>query len=348
MRGHKPMLADSSPVGEHGRSNRSCLLLGGEQMSLDETGTAGSPTVSVVIATYSMDRWDGLRETVASVKNQTAQVLETTIVVDHHPGLMAKASKELGVAVVPNTALPGASGARNSGVAVSKGEIIVFLDDDITAMPSLIEKMLEHFKDSAVVGVGTLLEPSWDLQRPSWFPHEFDWVIGCSYRGMPERVTPVRNVWSGSMAIRRNVFEAIEGFRIGFGKVGTRNRPEDTDLCLRATEFFGEGIWLYEPSAIAKHKVPPERATFRYFVRRCYYEGLGKATLVHLNGATVATSAELEYTRRVLPTALWRGLLEAMHGNLAGGQRSSAIAAGFVVTVWGFMTGRIVGAIQAK
>ena len=35
------------------------------------------------------------------------------------------------------------------------------------------------------------------------------------------------------MAVSRPVFDAIGGFRDDFGKVGGRNRPEDTDLSLR-------------------------------------------------------------------------------------------------------------------
>jgi GT2 family glycosyltransferase len=83
------------------------------------------------------------------------------------------------------------------------------------------------------------VEPIWAASRPHWFPPEFDWVVGASYRGMPQAVTPVRNAWSNNMAIRRTVFLAVGGFRDNFGKTGERSRPEDTDLCLRATPRLG-------------------------------------------------------------------------------------------------------------
>ena len=131
--------------------------------------------------------------------------------------------------------------------------------------------------------MGGRIDPLWSVSRPRWFPVEFGWAVGFSYQGMPEQAQPVRNVWAGNMAIRSSVFEAVGGFREDFGKVGDVARPEDTDLCLRAA---GErGIWLYEPTGTVGHWIPRQRATFRYFTRRCYHEGQGKAALAALDGA---------------------------------------------------------------
>ena len=142
------------------------------------------------------------------------------------------------------------------------------------------------------------------------------------------------------MAIRRNAFEAVGGFRDGFGKVGNRSRPEDTDLCLRVAKGNSGGIWIYEPSAIAGHQVPAERTTFRYFLRRCYQEGQGKADLASFNGTTESISTERQYTRRVLPTGIARGLREAARGEVSGMTRSFAIIAGLFFAATGFLADR--------
>jgi glycosyltransferase involved in cell wall biosynthesis len=111
-------------------------------------GMRSFPSVSVVIPACSMDRWDNLREAVASVRAQTVQVLETVVVIDHHPGLIAKAASELpGVTVIANAGIRGASGARNTGAAASRGEMLAFLDDDAIASPNWLESLLQHFKD---------------------------------------------------------------------------------------------------------------------------------------------------------------------------------------------------------
>lgn len=314
-------------------------------------GTVARPTVSVVIAAYSSERWDETRAAVASVGAQTVPVLETVVVIDHNPGLLARARREFtasrqatgalagaAVTVIANTRDRGASGARNTGVAASHGDVVAFLDDDAVASPTWLEALLRHFADPAVVGAGGGVVPLWAGPRPRWFPPEFYWAVGASYRGMPEDAAEVRNVWSGNMAIRRLAFDAIGGFREGFGKVGNRPCPEDTDLCLRAAA--GGGQWMYEPAALAGHRVPPQRATVRYFLSRSLNEGRGKALLAGLEGSAQSTSAERRYTRRVLPAGIARGLRDSIRGDLAGAARSLAIVAGLMLAVMGFVSGR--------
>src|SRR5437588_3122198 len=174
-----------------------------------------------------MERWDGLRQAVASIMAQTVTVLETIAVIDHNPDLLDRARRELpGVVVVPNLRDRGASGARNSGVAASRGDVVAFLDDDAVASPSWLEIMLPHFADPDVVGVGCRVVPVWAGSRPRWFPQEFDWAVGGSYRGMPDEAAPVRNVWGCGMAVSRPGFDGIGGFGDVFGKGGGGSRPE--------------------------------------------------------------------------------------------------------------------------
>jgi glycosyltransferase involved in cell wall biosynthesis len=298
---------------------------------------AQRPAVSVVIAAYSSERWEYLRDAVASVLDQTQPALEVIVVIDHNPDLLVRARREFQAAtVLPNSGANGASAARNTGVAAASGDVLAFLDDDARASAGWLEALTKHFTSESVVGVGGRVDPLWTGIRPRWFPPEFDWTIGASYRGMPAAAGPVRNVWSNNMAIRRSAFEAAGGFREDFGKVGTRSRPEDTDLCLRAT-----GVWVYEPEGWAGHRVPAERARFGYFLRRCFHEGRGKAGLAALDGTAKSTSTERQYARRVLPAGVLRGLGDTLRGDVAGLARSAAIAAGFGVAATGFAIGML-------
>src|SRR5215471_16790019 len=82
------------------------------------------PTVSVIIPTYTKARWDWLREAVDSVQAQTVPALEIIVVVDHNPELLDEIARGFpGVTAVPNIGQRGVSGARNSGVKASKGEV---------------------------------------------------------------------------------------------------------------------------------------------------------------------------------------------------------------------------------
>jgi glycosyltransferase involved in cell wall biosynthesis len=300
------------------------------------------PAVSVVIAAFADDRWNQLCDAIQSVRWQTVPVLETVVVIDHNPGLLARARREFtDCTVIANTGARGASGARNAGAAACQGEIIAFLDDDARSSAHWLAALLCHFNRAEIVGVGGRIDPLWSVSRPRWFPVEFGWAVGFSYQGMPEHAQPVRNVWAGNMAIRSCVFEAIGGFREDFGKVGDVARPEDTDLCLRAASE--RGIWLYEPTGSVGHWIPRQRATFRYFTRRCFHEGQGKAALAALDGARESTAAERSYTYRILPTGVLRGLRDAAAGDAWGAARAAAIAIGFATTAAGFAAGWLSG-----
>jgi glycosyltransferase involved in cell wall biosynthesis len=298
----------------------------------------------VVIAAFSSERWDHLCEAVASVAAQTSPALETIVVIDHNPDLLARARRELAAVVIPNTRARGASGARNTGVAHSHGEVTAFLDDDAAATRGWLGHLRAHFADPGVVGVGGRLDPLWATARPRWFPGEFGWTIGASYTGMPERTARVRNVWAGNMAVRRAAFDAAGGFREDFGKVGNVSRPEDTDLCMRITD----GAWLYDPAGAVSHLVPAQRARFRFFLARCYNEGRGKAGLAALNGAGASTSQERGYATRVLPRAILRSLGEALRGDGAAVLRGAAIIAGLAVAVAGFAVGGTAGTLSRR
>ena len=55
--------------------------------------------------------------------------------------------------------------------------------------------------------------PFWSANQPFWFPEEFNWVIGCTYRGMPTKNAPVRNLIGANMSVRKDVFTKVGGFR---------------------------------------------------------------------------------------------------------------------------------------
>src|SRR5262249_54821436 len=161
--------------------------------SKEHANLEGLPTISVVIPAFAMERWDSLCRAVRSIAAQTAGVLETIVVIDHNPDLLDRARRELaGAVVVPNVRGRGVLGARNSGVAASRGDVVAFLDDDAVAFPSWLTATLPHFANPSVMGVGCRLVPIWEGLRPRWFPPEFDWAVGGSYRGMPEQAAPVR------------------------------------------------------------------------------------------------------------------------------------------------------------
>lgn len=304
-------------------------------------------SASVIIAAHADERWTRTLRALASARAQIPPPLEVILVIDHNPLLAAQARVEaVDVTVLETNGSRGASASRNTGVAASSGELAVFLDDDQAASsPNWLTTLIRHFDDPRVIGVGGGITPEWSNARPGWFPREFDWVVGASYAGMPEHVQPIRNVWGGNTAVRRVMFDAVGGFRAGFGKTGHISRPEDTDLCLRLQAVVPAGYWLYDPAASVAHHVPPDRSTFGFFVRRCWHEGRGKAALGRLVGRDRSLSSERGFVARVLPSAIARELGKGLvGGDLDSLKRSAALLVGLIASGAGWLMELVVGA----
>src|SRR6266699_6933361 len=116
------------------------------QMALD---------ISVVICAYSEKCWHDLLAAVESILQQTLPPGEIILVIDHNPGLLKQVREHIpGVVVVENTDARGLSGARNSGIAVAKGRIVAFLDDDAVATPGWLAVINEEFADPQGLVIG--------------------------------------------------------------------------------------------------------------------------------------------------------------------------------------------------
>ena len=301
--------------------------------------------VSVVICAYTAERWDQLLRAIESVQNQSLQALEVIVVVDHEVELLQRLKDTLGdtVILLENRERQGLSGARNTGARVARGEIVAFLDDDAEAASDWLAVLVEGYRDPTVFGTGGFVEPLWSQFAPS-FPSEFNWVVGCTYRGMPTERMFVRNMIGANMSFRREAINQAGGFKHGIGRVGLRPVGcEETELCIRIRKASPKGRVLYDPRAVVRHHVPAERLRLRYFISRCYSEGLSKALLTHLGGGTEdSLSSERSYVLRALP----RGFLEGLRDGLLRADRDAFvrsvwIVAGLGSTLMGYLVGSV-------
>ena len=300
------------------------------------------PSISVVICAYTEDRWSDLTEAVASVARQRQPTSQTVVVIDHNPDLSTRARRDLeGVIVVDNAEERGLSGARNTGIRATHGDIVAFMDDDAMAEPDWLEELGAAYADPAVMAVGGSIVPMWLRRRPIWFPEEFDWVVGCTYLGMPTQSTIVRNVIGCNMSFRREVFDAVGGFSSGIGRLGSRPLGgEETELCIRAQRHWPDRAIVYEPRAVVRHRVPATRGTVGYFRARCYAEGLSKAVISRRLGANQALATERQYAVRTLGRGVVRNLIATVRErDLGGSQRAAAIIVGLATTSFGYLVG---------
>lgn len=269
---------------------------------------------SVVVTTWSDAREQLLHGNLAALAAQTLAPFETIVVVDHNPALRERlADAWPAVDVIASGPVRGAAGARNAGTARATGDAVAFLDDDACPSATWLERLAEAYTHEDVAGVGGTLRPGWPDGRPWWFPDEFDWVVGCTYRGLPVRRAAVRNLIGANMSFRRELLLGVGGERDGFGRIGLAPVAcEETELCIRVRGSRPRLELVFEPGAEAVHHVTPERTRVRYFVHRCYAEGRGKARLSALVGADESLSAERRYVARTLPGGVARGVRTAV------------------------------------
>jgi len=298
--------------------------------------------ISVVICAHAEERRSETCTAVESARAQSFQHKEVIVVVDHNPALhLALAAALPDATVVENREERGLSGARNTGVSIARGDVVAFLDDDAAADHDWLKFLADSYTDPAVIGVGGDILPNWQKPRPSWFPAEFDWVVGCTYPGMPERGAVVRNLIGANSSFRREAFEIGGRFRHGMGRSAGK-RPlgcEETEFCIKVSQRSPGSVLLFDNRAVVRHLVPAERCRFSYFRARCYAEGLSKAMMTASVGVGDGLAAERRYATRTLPGGIARALGDVRHGDWSGFGRAAAIIVGFAATAAGYTAG---------
>ena len=289
-----------------------------------------------------------LLASIAAVEVQLLPDDELLVVVDHDRGLLelldqaltgrpARAQRQ--ACLMMSGAQRGLSGARNFGAAAARGDVLVFIDDDSVPRSGWLEHLLAPFGDADVIGVGGWAAPIWEVSRPSWLPEEFLWVVGCSYRGLPAQGERIRNPIGANMALRRDAVLSVGGFTNGVGRIGSQPLGcEETELSIRASRATGRRV-VIERRAVVDHFVTADRTRFRYFLRRCWAEGISKALIARTVGSDTALASERTYIMRTLSSGITRGAMDAVRGRPAGVLRAGTIVLGLAVTTAGYLRG---------
>lgn len=236
--------------------------------------------VSVVICTYSMERYEPFSEAVESVLNQTYEPLEVVLVVDGNPEVYDRVEREFGdlenVVVHDNEENRGISYSRTRGAELASGEVVAMIDDDAAAEPDWIEELIRVYEETDAVAVGGHVAPDWMTQKPNFFPEEFYWLVGCDERGFGEHMEELRNTYGSNISFKRDVFLSVGGYDENTGRKGDRHiQAHEAPVGIRIRNETGKGV-IYNTDAVVHHKLFEYRGNFRWLVARSFWQGYSK------------------------------------------------------------------------
>jgi glycosyltransferase involved in cell wall biosynthesis len=164
---------------------------------------------------------------------------------------------------------PGKSHALNAGIRESRGDVLVFMDDDVTVDPTWLHNLTAGLCDGKSVGVGGRTLPAQAFSSPRWLsfkePYNSGGIVAALFDLGDEPSKLERPPYGANMAFSKIVFEKYGGFRTDLGPgPGSEIRSEDTEFGRRLIAA-GEQL-RYEPSAVVFHPILENRVRKDYFL----------------------------------------------------------------------------------
>ncbi len=222
--------------------------------------------ISVVIPTR--DRVERLGRTLAALERQCHDVaggVEILVVddgsTDGTPDLLSGRQSEGRLRAF----FPGHGGparARNRGAGQAKGEVLVFLGDDIVPEPGFLAAHDDAQREAGEGWRAVLGHTEWDATRLRVTPmlrhlERYGLQFGYALIRDPESV-PAWFFYSSNISLPREAFLAFGGFDEGFDFAW-----EDAEFAFRAMSAPQPLRMVYRPAARARHDHPTTLDSFR-------------------------------------------------------------------------------------
>jgi glucosyl-dolichyl phosphate glucuronosyltransferase len=172
----------------------------------------------------------------------------------------------------------GKSFALNSGIRVARGDVLAFVDDDVTVEPAWLCNLTSALNDPDCAGAGGRIVLQWPSALPNWLstagPLERHGFPG--FDKGPEAKDLVGPPFGTNMAFRKIMFEKYGGFRADLGpNPSSEIRGEDTEFGRRLIAA-GERL-RYEPSAVVFHPVSASKLNKPHILRWWFDNGRASA-----------------------------------------------------------------------
>jgi len=203
--------------------------------------------LSIIIPT--LNRYNDLENTLCNLNEQSYQDFEVVIIDQTDNPESERYLKRSKIKYFWSNDR-SASGARNIGIKESKGDILLFLDDDIIIKNlDFIKNHIRHYSDELIPGiVGCIMEPDEikRMTRHSWsYKKNIGWLFFPRNYGLPAMVGCGG---SGNLSVRRTIAILVGGMDENYKKGAHR---EESDFCTRVVKKYG--LFKYDPDADIVH-----------------------------------------------------------------------------------------------
>ena len=164
--------------------------------------------------------------------------------------------------------MQGKSHALNTGIREARGDVLAFMDDDVTVDSEWLLHLTAALHSGEWAGAGGRILPERTIPFPRWLlpegPHTAA-PLALFDRGL--QAGPLtESPFGTNMAFQKKMFEKYGMFRIDLGpRPGSEIRSEESEFASRL--LAGGERLRYEPSAVVYHEMSPARLQQRYFLR---------------------------------------------------------------------------------
>jgi len=219
-----------------------------------------APIITVVIPTHRPDKLDRLLDSIRDT-DYPKNNLEVLVVEGNNP------SKQ-----------------RNDAIRISNGDIVYFLDDDVTIERDLFRRAAEYYTDDSVTGVGG---PNINPTTSSYLQKCFSYIMESFFGSatMRYRYRPIKPISKASekhlilcnLSIRKNVLEKENAFNESLYP------NEENELIDRLT--FRGYRFVYDPEVRAYHE---RRNTIRKFSQQIFNHGRGRMGQILIQNSPIS------------------------------------------------------------
>jgi glucosyl-dolichyl phosphate glucuronosyltransferase len=249
---------------------------------------------------------------------------------DDTPRVASSWQARLPACLVVTEPRPGLHHARHAGLRASRGELLLFADDDIRATPTWLASVSESFRrDASVALVGGPVHPDYQTSPPPWVEGLWETAAHGRYLaafsvvdlGQVARTIGPRLVFGCNFGIRKTVLLQAGGFHPD-GMPPDRVQYRGDGETAVADWTVAHGLKThYEPGAAVHHLVSAERLTLEYVYKRGFEQGVASSFSAVRREMTVAGPwVRLQKVARQLKLRShpWRAAAEALSPRRSG------------------------------